>query len=65
MSDRIVLVWQKNSGEAVWHSDGSCSTLIRSTVPDPSIGFVRPRSAGWLPLAAAESLRDARACAAL
>lgn len=58
----LVLVWQRNPRPAVVHTDGSCPTLSRSKVPDPSIRYQGPGTAGWLPLVEARKLPNASFC---
>lgn len=58
----LVLVWQKNPRPAVIHLNGACLSLYQSSVPDPSVKFRGPGTAGWLPLHEAQNLRDVRMC---
>jgi len=58
-----VLVWQKNPGDPVVHSDGTCLTLsVPSVVPGRSVKFAGRGTAGWMPESEAMRLRDARKC---
>lgn len=58
----LVLVWQKNPRPAVVHFNGACRSLYRSTVPDRSVKFRGPGTAGWLTVQEAHNLRDTRLC---
>lgn len=65
MSERLVLVWQKNPGPARIHEDEQCPSLSsRRTSPPPprSEPFAGKGHAGWLPLDQAKRLPDAQLC---
>jgi hypothetical protein len=47
--DSLILIWQKQSHRAALiHRDGACSSLAGSDVPQPTVKFTGPGSAGWL-----------------
>lgn len=63
MTDRDVLVWQKNPGDPVIHLDERCPSLAaRSSVPGRDVKFAGRRTAGWLPEHEALQVPNARKC---
>lgn len=65
MSERLVLVWNKNKNAVRIHEDGRCPTLANrrvTAVPPTSQPYRGRGTAGWLPLDEAKRLPGAVLC---
>jgi hypothetical protein len=63
MPEAIVLVWHKNPRPPVIHRDESCPSLARSVIPGRKSPYWSGKgTAGWLPVAEARRVPEARLC---